>query len=162
MTTYRTLPDGNILVHVPMRLVRKQSGVRLLATESGANMSRNEEMLNLQALALGLKYRRVALTDECPSRFKMAQHYGFDSSYLTRMIRLGYLSPVIVEKMARLGFHCFAGMLYLEKRAPMRSIVADNHVELSRLELELEHVESGERIGRCRKRKARFDKNDVF
>ncbi len=86
MTTYRTLPDGNILVHVPMRLVRKQSGVRLLATE---------------ALALGLKYRRVALTDEFPSRFKMAQHYGFDSSYLTRMIRLGYLSPVIVEKMAR-------------------------------------------------------------
>ena len=31
----------------------------------------------------------------------MAQHYGFDSSYLTRMIRLGYLSPVIVEKMAQ-------------------------------------------------------------
>ena len=58
MTTYRTLPDGNILVHVPMRLVRKQSGVRLLATEPGANMSRNEEMLNIQSLALGLKYRR--------------------------------------------------------------------------------------------------------
>lgn len=93
MTTYRTLPDGNILVHVPMQLVRKQSGVRLIATEPGANMSRNEEMLNLQSLALGLKYRRVALTDEFPSRFKMAQHYGFDSSYLTRMIRLGYLSP---------------------------------------------------------------------
>ena len=101
MTTYRTLPDGNILVHVPMRLVRKQSGVRLLATEPGANMSRNEEMLNIQSLALGLKYRRVALTDEFPSRFKMAQYYGFDSSYLTRMIRLGYLSPVIVEKMAQ-------------------------------------------------------------
>ncbi len=101
MTTYRTLPDGNILVHVPMRLVRKQSGVRLLAIEPGANMSRNEEMLNLQALALGLKYRRVALTDEFPSRIKMAQHYDFDSSYLTRMLRLGYLSPLIVEKMAR-------------------------------------------------------------
>lgn len=101
MATYRTLPDGNILVHVPMRLVRKQSGVRLLATEPGANMGRNEEMRNIQSLALGLKYRRVALTDEFTSRFKMALHYGFDSSYLTRMIRLGYLSPLIVEKMAQ-------------------------------------------------------------
>ena len=100
MTTYRNLPDGNVLVHVPMRLVRKPNGLRLLATEEGANMDRNAELANLQALALGLKYRRVALTDEFPSRFKMAQHYGFDSSYLTRMLRLGYLSPVIVEKMA--------------------------------------------------------------
>lgn len=100
MTTYRNLPDGNVLVHVPMRLVRKPNGLRLIATEEGANMDRNAELANLQSLALGLKYRRVALTDEFPSRFKMAQHYGFDSSYLTRMLRLGYLSPVIVEKMA--------------------------------------------------------------
>ncbi len=101
MATYRNLPDGNVLVHVPMRLVRKPNGLRLMATEEGANMDRNAELANLQALALGLKYRRVALTDEFPSRFRMAQHYGFDSSYLTRMLRLGYLSPVIVEKMAR-------------------------------------------------------------
>lgn len=100
MATYRTLPDGNILVHVPMRLVRKPNGQCLMAEEPGANMDRNAELANIQALALGLKYRRIAMTAGFPSRFKMAQHYGTDSSYLTRMLRLGYLSPAIVGKVA--------------------------------------------------------------
>ena len=30
----------------------------------------------------------------------MAEHLRIDSSYLTRVIRLGYLSPYIVEKIA--------------------------------------------------------------
>lgn len=47
MTTYRNLPDGNVLVHVPMRLVRKMNGVRLMATDEGANMDRNAELANL-------------------------------------------------------------------------------------------------------------------
>jgi len=101
MTTYSTLPDGNVLVHIPMRLVRKTNGLRLIATEPGENMDRNAEMANIQALAQGLRFRRIAVSDEYESRFKMAKHFGFDSSYLTRMIRLGYLSPEIVERMAR-------------------------------------------------------------
>jgi len=101
MATYKTLPDGNVLVHIPMQLVRKANGLRLLATEPGDNMDRNAEMANIQAVAQGLRYRRIALTDEYDSRFKMAKHFGFGSSYLTRMIRLGYLSPEIVERIAR-------------------------------------------------------------
>lgn len=100
-TTYKTLPDGNVLVHVPLQLVRKATGLRYIGTEPWANMERNAEMANIQSLAHGLKYRRIALTDEFESRFKMAKHFGFDSSYLTRMIRLGYLSPEIVERIAR-------------------------------------------------------------
>ena len=127
MTTYKTLPDGNILVHVPMRLVRQATGLRLIAEDPGANMDRNAEMLNIQALALGLKYRRIAVSDEFESRFKMAKHFGFDSSYLTRMIRLGYLSPVIVEKMTRGELSQFTIQRLQQIQTP---IWAEQHKEL--------------------------------
>ena len=127
MTTYKTLPDGNILVHIPMRLVRKATGLRLIAEDPGANMDRNAEMLNIQALALGLKYRRIAVSDEFESRFKMAKHFGFDSSYLTRMIRLGYLSPVIVEKMTRGELSQFTIQRLQQIQTP---IWAEQHKEL--------------------------------
>lgn len=125
-TTYKTLPDGNVLVYIPIRLVRK-AGLRLVADEPGANMDRNLEMANIQAVANGLKYRRIALTDEFESRFKMAKHFGFDSSYLTRMIRLGYLSPAIVERIARGDLTRFSIQRLQQIQTP---IWAEQHKEL--------------------------------
>jgi hypothetical protein len=98
-TRYRVLPDGNVLAHIPFRIVRKTDGLRLLTDAPGANKDRNMELANIQMVATGLKYRRMVLTDEFKTRSKMARHLGFDSSYLTRVIRLGYLSPIIVEKV---------------------------------------------------------------
>lgn len=126
-TTYKTLPDGNVLVHIPIRLVRKAAGLRVVADEPGANMDRNLEMANIQAVANGLKYRRIALTDEFESRFKMAKHFGFDSSYLTRMIRLGYLSPEIVERIARGDLTRFSIQRLQQIQTP---IWAEQHKEL--------------------------------
>lgn len=100
MSKYRNLPDGNLLVHVPMMLKASSSGNRMMAVEKGANLDRNQELPSIQMVATGLKYRREAITDRFESRTKMAKHYGFDSSYLARVIRLGYLSPVIVNKIA--------------------------------------------------------------
>lgn len=99
-TTYKTLADGNILAHVPFTLVRRGDGLHLMTDEPGANLARNLDMAIVQMLANGLKYRREALSDRFKNRTKMSQHYGFDSSYLTRVIRLGYLSPEIVEMVA--------------------------------------------------------------
>ena len=36
-TRYRVLPDGNVLAHVPFRIVRKADGLRLLTDVPGAN-----------------------------------------------------------------------------------------------------------------------------
>ena len=101
MSKYRNLPDGNLLVHIPMLLKASSGGNRMVAVEKGANMDRNQEIPSIQMVATGLKYRREAITDKFSSRTKMAKHYGFDSSYLARVIRLGYLSPVIVNKLAK-------------------------------------------------------------
>ena len=98
-TTYKPLADGNILAHVPFSLVRRGDGLHLVSDEPGANRDRNLEMATVQMLAKGLKYRREAASDTFKTRTKMAQHYGVDSSYLTRVIRLGYLSPEIVERI---------------------------------------------------------------
>ena len=72
-TTYKALANGTLVAHVPLTFARTPCGGRLFAQEDGRNRDR---------------------------RFKMAEHLRIDSSYLTRVIRLGYLSPYIVEKIA--------------------------------------------------------------
>ncbi len=100
-TTYKMLSDGNILVHIPMQLVKQPTCEKLITDEPGKNKERMAEISNIQNVALGLKYRRLAQTDEFSSRSKMAQHFGVDTSYLTRVIRLGYLAPEIIERLTR-------------------------------------------------------------
>ena len=99
MTTYKALSDGNVLVHIPLRLVRKPNGLRYVSDEDGANKKRNAEMGNIQAVAQGLRYRRIAASDKFSSHYDMAVSLGFDPSNLKRVLLLGYLSPVIIEKL---------------------------------------------------------------
>ena len=99
-TTYKALPDGNVLVHIPLRLVRKPQGLRYVSDEDGANRDRNAEMGNLQAVAQGMRYRRIAASDKYDTHFRMASKLGVDPSNLKRVLLLGYLSPTIVEKLA--------------------------------------------------------------
>ena len=100
-TTYKAMANGTLVAHVPLKFARTENGGRLFAKEAGRNLERNKELATVQTVALGVLWRRIAASDRFPTRFKMAEHLRIDSSYLTRVIRLGYLSPVIVEKMAR-------------------------------------------------------------
>ena len=99
-TTYKALANGTLVAHVPLTFARTPCGGRLFAQEDGRNRDRNKELATVQTVALGALWRRVAAGDRFPTRFKMAEHLRIDSSYLTRVIRLGYLSPYIVEKIA--------------------------------------------------------------
>ena len=99
-TTYKALANGTLVAHVPLTFARTPCGGRLFAQEDGRNRDRNKELATVQTVALGALWRRVAASDRFPTRFKMAEHLRIDSSYLTRVIRLGYLSPYIVEKIA--------------------------------------------------------------
>ena len=98
-TTYRVLADGTLVAHVPLRFVRNNAGGRLYAREPGANMDRNQELPIVQMLAMGLKFRRMSASDDYTNRHRLARHLGVSTSYLTRTIRLAYLSPFIVEKI---------------------------------------------------------------
>ena len=126
-TTYKILADGNILAHVPFVLARRGDGLRLVTDEPGANRDRNLDLAAIQMVATGLKYRREAASDAFKTRTKMAKHYGFDSSYLTRVIRLGYLSPEIVDLVA----HGKLAHIPLERLLKIQTPVwAEQHREL--------------------------------
>lgn len=98
-TTYRALSDGTLVAHVPIKFARTAAGGRIFAQENGKNKERNLEMPVVQAVATALRWRAIAATDRYPSRFKMAESIGVDSSYLARTLHLAYLSPKIVEKL---------------------------------------------------------------
>lgn len=98
-TTYRALSNGTLVAHVPIKFVRTASGGRIFAKEDGKNKERNLEIPVVQAIATALRWRSLAATDRFPSRFKMAESLGIDSSYLARMLHLAYLSPTIIEKV---------------------------------------------------------------
>lgn len=101
MASYKALSDGNILIHIPLRFAHTSNGARMMSDEPGANYERNSELANIQSVALGTKYRNMVLYGGFASRGKLARHLGVDGSYLARMLRLGFLSPIIVEKLVK-------------------------------------------------------------
>jgi hypothetical protein len=95
MTRTHTIPD-TITVHVPFRLV-KRGGRKEMVLPIGRPMPRNVDDTLVKALARAFRWKRMLESGEFGTISDLAQHERIAAPYLTRVFRLAFLAPEVVE-----------------------------------------------------------------
>ena len=95
MTRAQAIPD-TITVHVPFRLV-KRGGRKEMVLPIGRPMPRNVDDTLVKALARAFRWKRMLESGEFGTISDLAQHERIAAPYLTRVFRLAFLAPEVVE-----------------------------------------------------------------
>ena len=95
MTRARAIPD-TITVHVPFRLV-KRGGRKEMVPPIGRPLPRNVDDTLVKALARVFRWKRMLESGEFGTISDLARHEGIAAPYLTRVFRLAFLAPEVVE-----------------------------------------------------------------
>lgn len=95
MTRATPVPD-TMTVHVPFRLV-KRGGRKEMQLPDEASSKRKIDNTLVKALARAFRWKRMLESGEFTTIAELAEHEGIAPSYLTRVLRLTLLAPVIVE-----------------------------------------------------------------
>ncbi len=95
MTRARAISD-TITVHVPFRLV-KRGGRKEMVLPIGRPVPRSIDDTLVKALARAFRWKRMLESGEFGTISDLAQHEGIAAPYLTRVFRLAFLAPVVVE-----------------------------------------------------------------
>ncbi len=95
MTRARAIPD-TITVHVPFRLV-KRGGRKEMVPPIGRPLPRNVDDTLVKALARAFRWKRMLESGEFGTISDLARHEGIAAPYLTRVFRLAFLAPEVVE-----------------------------------------------------------------
>ncbi len=99
MTRATISADGEtIIVHIPLTF-RKRGGRKLVVTPDGAEWAPRPRVDNamVKALARAFRWRRMLDTGEHATLEDLARAKGVAPSYVSRVLRLTLLAPVIVE-----------------------------------------------------------------
>jgi hypothetical protein len=93
------IPD-TVTLHVPFRIVkrggRKEMQLPSNAPESPASSRRTDSTL-IKALARGFRWKRMLDAGKFTTIAELAEAEGIARSYLTRILRLTFLAPDLVE-----------------------------------------------------------------
>ena len=93
----RTAPMTEILtLHVPFPLV-KRGGRRELHLPKGAAPAQRTDSTLVKALARAFRWKRMLESGDFTTISDLARREGIASSYLTRILRLAFLAPDLVE-----------------------------------------------------------------
>jgi hypothetical protein len=95
MTRAPAIPD-TITVHVPFRLV-KRGGRKEMVLPIGRPVPRNFDDTLVKALARAFRWKRMLESGEFGTISDLARHEGIAAPYLTRVFRLAFLAPEVVE-----------------------------------------------------------------
>lgn len=95
MTRVRPITD-TITVHVPFRLV-KRGGRKEMVLPIGRPVPRNVDDTLVKALARAFRWKRMLESGEFGTISDLAQHERIAAPYLTRVFRLAFLAPEVVE-----------------------------------------------------------------
>ena len=95
MTRARAIPD-TITVPVPFRLV-KRGGRNEMVPPIGRPLPRNVDDTLVKALARAFRWKRMLESGEFGTISDLARHEGIAAPYLTRVFRLAFLAPEVVE-----------------------------------------------------------------
>lgn len=95
MTRARPIPD-TITVHVPFRIV-KRGGRKEMVLPVGRPVPRNVDNTLVKALARAFRWKRMLETGEFGTISDLAKREGIAAPYLTRVFRLSFLAPEVVE-----------------------------------------------------------------
>ncbi|MBW6496163.1 MAG: hypothetical protein K0B16_16730 [Burkholderiaceae bacterium] len=95
MTRAQAIPD-TITVHVPFSLV-KRGGRKEMRLPDGASNHRKMDNTLVKALARAFRWKRMLESGEFGTISDLAQHERIAAPYLTRVFRLAFLAPDVVE-----------------------------------------------------------------
>ncbi len=88
--------SSTITVHVPFRLV-KRGGRKEMVLPIGRPMPRNVDETLVKALARAFRWKRMLESGEFGTISDLARHERIAAPYLTRVFRLAFLAPEVVE-----------------------------------------------------------------
>jgi len=83
-------------LHVPFRIV-KRGGRKEVQLPEGTAQPRNTDNTLLKALARAFRWKRILESGGFGTIAELAQREGIAPSYMTRVLRLAFLAPDIVE-----------------------------------------------------------------
>lgn len=95
MTRTQPIPE-TVTIHVPFRLV-KRGGRKEMQLPEGAAQARKPDNTLVKALARAFRWKQILESGEFTTVAELADHEGIAPSYMTRIMRLTLLAPVIVE-----------------------------------------------------------------
>ena len=95
MTRTPPVPE-TVTIHVPFRLVQR-GGRKEMQLPEGAAQTRKPDNTLVKALARAFRWKRMLDSGEFATIADLAEHEGIAPSYMTRVIRLTLLAPVVVE-----------------------------------------------------------------
>ncbi|MFB2594155.1 hypothetical protein ACEYYB_04835 [Paracoccus sp. p4-l81] len=95
MTRTPPVPE-TVTIHVPFRLV-KRGGRKEMQLPEGAAQTRKPDNTLVKALARAFRWKRMLDSGEFATIADLAEHEGIAPSYMTRVMRLTLLAPVVVE-----------------------------------------------------------------
>jgi hypothetical protein len=95
MTRATPIPD-TVTLHVPFRIV-KRGGRKEMQLPEGAAPPRGTDSTLVKALARAFRWKRMLESGEFATIAELAEREGIAPSYMTRVLRLTLLAPVIVE-----------------------------------------------------------------
>jgi hypothetical protein len=95
-----TLDGDSVVVHIPMRFKRRGGRKEIIAPEGleSALPDRGPAQPALvQALARAHRWREMLDTGKVASQAALARRFGVDRAYVSRILRLTFLAPDIIE-----------------------------------------------------------------
>jgi len=95
MIRAKPVPE-TVTVHIPFRLV-KRGGRKEMQMPDGVAQSKRTDKTLVKALARAFRWKRLLESGEFTTMADLAEHEGIAPSYMTRVLRLTLLAPVIVE-----------------------------------------------------------------
>lgn len=95
MTRTPPVPE-TVTIHVPFRLV-KRGGRKEMQLPEGAAQTRKPDNTLVKALARAFRWKRMLDSGGFATIADLAEHEGIAPSYMTRVMRLTLLAPVVVE-----------------------------------------------------------------
>jgi hypothetical protein len=95
MTRTKSIPR-TIILQIPFRLVKRGGRKELHLPDGAAHPQRTDSTL-IKALARAFRWKRVLESGDFATTTDLARHEGIAPSYLTRILRLTFLAPDIIE-----------------------------------------------------------------
>lgn len=95
MTRATPIPE-TVTIHVPFRLV-KRGGRKEMQLPAEAPQRRDTDNTMIKALARAFRWKRMLESGDFATVAELAEREGIAPSYITRVVRLTLLAPVIVE-----------------------------------------------------------------
>ena len=95
MTRAKAIPE-TITIHVPFRIV-KRGGRKEMILPPGSRQPRQTDDTLVKALARAFRWKRMLESGEFATISDLAKRDGIAAPYLTRLFRLAFLAPDVVE-----------------------------------------------------------------